>query len=415
MTSLPISSTNTHAEASAVVDPVCGMTIAPADAAGTSEYNGQTFYFCALDCKNKFDADPARYLQPRPEARGPRPASAEWTCPMHPEIIRDAPGSCPICGMALEPRAITAEEVENPELIDFTRRFWVSVALTIPLIVVGMFSHASPWIEFLLASPVVLWAGWPFFVRAIDSVRSRHLNMFTLIGLGVAVAYTYSTIATLIPSISGSFGVYFESAAAIVTLVLLGQVLELRARSRTGAAIRALLNLAPKTARRIDPDGKETDVPLDDVRPDDMLRVRPGEKVPVDGVVTEGSSSVDESMVTGESIPVEKGAGDRVIGATVNATGSFVMRAERVGSETLLARIVKLVAEAQRSRAPIQRMADRVSAWFVPLVITISIVTFVVWFAAGPQPRFVHAIVNAVAVLIIACPCALGLATPMSI
>jgi Cu+-exporting ATPase len=424
MTSLPISSTNTQGEPteasglgprpSGVVDPVCGMTIAPADAAGTSDYDGQRFYFCAPDCKEKFDANPQDYLQPRPEARGPRPASTQWTCPMHPEIIRDSPGSCPICGMALEPREITLDQSENPELTDFTRRLWVSAAFTAPLVVAGML-HVSPWIEFLLASPVVLWAGWPFFVRAIDSIRSRNLNMFTLIGLGVAVAYTYSTIATLLQPIVGHLNIYFESAATIVTFVLLGQVLELRARSRTGAAIRALLNLAPKTARRIDADGHENDVPLGDVKAGDVLRVRPGEKIPVDGMIVDGSSTVDESMVTGESLPVEKHAGDRVIGATVNATGSFVMRAERVGSETLLARIVRLVAEAQRSRAPIQRTADKVAAWFVPLVIAISIVTFVVWIAAGPQPRFVHAIVNAVAVLIIACPCALGLATPMSI
>ena len=429
MTSLPISSTNTHdsnkssglgPRASDVVDPVCGMTISAADAAASSEYNAKTFYFCTQECKQKFDADPQLYLQPRPEARGPRPAAAEWTCPMHPEIIRDGPGSCPICGMALEPRAITAEAVENPELIDFTRRLWISALLTVPLVVIGMIHLPalgiwSPWIQLALATPVVLWAGHPFFVRAIESVRSRNLNMFTLIGLGVAVAYAYSAIAMLIPSISGRFGVYFESAAAIVTLVLLGQVLELRARGRTGAAIRALLNLAPKTARRIDPDGSERDVSLDEVRPGDMLRVRPGEKVPVDGVVTDGTSSIDESMVTGESIPVEKHDGDRVIGSTVNATGSLVMRAERVGSETLLARIVNMVAEAQRSRAPIQRLADKVASWFVPLVIAISVVTFIVWIAVGPQPRLVHAIVNAVAVLIIACPCALGLATPMSV
>ena len=429
MTSLPISSTNTHdsnkssglgPRASDLVDPVCGMTISATDAAASSEYNAKTFYFCTQECKQKFDADPQLYLQPRPEARGPRPAAAEWTCPMHPEIIRDGPGSCPICGMALEPRAITAEAVENPELIDFTRRLWISALLTVPLVVIGMIHLPalgiwSPWIQLALATPVVLWAGHPFFVRAIESVRSRNLNMFTLIGLGVAVAYAYSAIATLIPSISGRFGVYFESAAAIVTLVLLGQVLELRARGRTGAAIRALLNLAPKTARRIDPDGSERDVSLDEVRPGDMLRVRPGEKVPVDGVVTDGTSSIDESMVTGESIPVEKHDGDRVIGSTVNATGSLVMRAERVGSETLLARIVNMVAEAQRSRAPIQRLADKVASWFVPLVIAISVVTFIVWIAVGPQPRLVHAIVNAVAVLIIACPCALGLATPMSV
>ena len=334
---------------------------------------------------------------------------------MHPEIIRDAPGSCPICGMALEPRTITLDQGENPELVDFTRRFWISALLTAPLIVVAMLHSVSPWVELALATPVVLWGGYPFFVRAIDSVRTRHLNMFTLIGLGVAVSYAYSAVATLIPSISGRFGVYFEASATIVTLVLLGQMLELRARSRTGAAIRALLELAPKTARRIESDGSESDVALDDVHPGDLLRVRPGEKVPVDAVVTEGTTSIDESMVTGESIPVEKSVGDRVIGGTVNATGSLVVRAERVGSETLLARIVTLVAEAQRSRAPVQKLADRVSAWFVPIVIVIAAGTFIAWFAFGAEPRLVYAMVNAVAVLIIACPCALGLATPMSV
>ena len=423
MTSLPTSSTSTRGKdessvlgprSSVVVDPVCGMEIAPEEAAGTSEYSGQTFYFCAPECKEKFDEDPVAYLQPRTEDRGPRTAS-QWTCPMHPEIIRDAPGSCPICGMALEPRTITLDQGENPELADFTRRLWVSAILTLPLMIVAMLHAVLPWVELALATPVVVWGGYPFFVRAVDSIRSRHLNMFTLIGLGVAVSYSYSTVATLMPSISGRFGVYFEASATIVTLVLLGQVLELRARSRTGAAIRALLELAPKTARRIDSDGSERDVALGEIRPGDLLRVRPGEKVPVDGVVTEGASSIDESMVTGESIPIEKTVGDQVIGATVNATGSLVIRAERVGGETLLARIVKLVAEAQRSRAPVQRLADQVSAWFVPIVIVIAIVTFIAWFAFGVQPRLVYAIVNAVAVLIIACPCALGLATPMSV
>ncbi len=397
-----------------VTDPVCGMTISPADAVGTSEYKGQTYYFCTEQCKEKFDADPEPYLQPRTENREPR-TGVEWTCPMHPEIVRDAPGNCPICGMALEPRTITAEEPENPELTDMTRRFWVSAVLTAPLVVIAMMGAFGPWIELALATPVVLWGGWPFFTRAIDSIRYRALNMFTLIGLGVAVAYVYSLAVTLFPNAFPNVGVYYEAAAAIVTLVLLGQVLELRARSRTGAAIRALLGLAPKTARRVNADGSEEDIPLGDVHPGDMLRVRPGEKVPVDGVVVSGSSNIDESMVTGEPIPVEKQDGDRVIGATVNATGSLVMRAERVGTDTLLSQIVKMVSEAQRSRAPIQRLADQVSAWFVPLVIAAAVITFAVWATVGPQPRLVYGLVNAVAVLIIACPCALGLATPMSV
>jgi Cu+-exporting ATPase len=370
-------------------------------------------------------------------AEVPAPASrTEWTCPMHPEIVRDAPGSCPICGMALEPRTVSAEEEENPELIDMTRRFWVGAALTLPLVLLAMGMYlpgewiaslmaggARPWIELALATPVVLWGGWPFFVRGYHSNVHKSLHMFTLIGLGVGVAYAYSVVATVAPGIfpasfrgeEGHVGVYYEAAAVIVTLVLLGQVLELRARSRTGAAIRALLGLAPKTARRIEPDGTERDVPLDEVRPGDRLRVRPGEKVPVDGTVVEGRSSVDESMVTGEPIPVEKGSGDRVIGATVNGTGGLVMEAERVGADTLLARIVQMVAEAQRSRAPIQRLADVVAAWFVPAVIVVAIVTFVVWALAGIESAMAYALINAVAVLIIACPCALGLATPMSI
>jgi Cu+-exporting ATPase len=359
-----------------------------------------------------------------------------WTCPMHPEIVRDAPGTCPICGMALEPRTAAAEEPPNPELLDMTRRFRVCAVLTAPLLLLGMsgmlpgggaaaaLRHAEGvWPEALLATPVVLWGGWPFLVRAWRSVALRSLNMFTLIGLGVAVAYLYSLAATLFPGFfpdsfrdhAGRVGVYYEPAAVIVTLVLLGQVLELRARSRTGAAIRALLKLAPATARRVSASGAETDVPLSEVRVGDRLRVRPGEKVPVDGRVEEGQSAVDESMVTGEPIPVGKGPGDRVIGATINGTGTFLMRAEKVGADTLLARIVQMVAEAQRSRAPIQRLADRVSAWFVPAVVGVAVLTFVAWGLLGPAPRFAYAIVNAVAVLIIACPCALGLATPMSI
>ena len=359
----------------------------------------------------------------------------EYTCPMHPQIVRPGPGSCPICGMTLEPRTVTTEEEENPELRSMTRRFWVGVALTAPLLAIAMADMLPgmlvqralpggwlPWIEFLLATPVVLWGGWPFFQRGWASVVNRSTNMFTLIAMGTGVAYLFSVAAVLAPGIfpesfrskGGALPVYFEAAAAIVTLVLLGQVLELRARSRTGAAIRALLNLAPKTARVLR-DGGEADIPLEQVQAGDRLRVRPGEKIPVDGLVLEGNSSVDESMITGESLPVEKQAGNRVIGATVNSTGSFIMRAERVGRETLLAQIVQMVSHAQRSRAPIQRLADRVAAWFVPAVIAIAVVTFVAWALLGPQPRLAHGLVNAIAVLIIACPCALGLATPMAI
>jgi len=359
----------------------------------------------------------------------------EYTCPMHPEIMRPGPGFCPICGMALEPRTVTAKEEENPELRDMTRRFWVSLILTAPLLAGAMadmlpdmpVEHALPgawlpWIDLALATPAVLWGGWPFFQRGWASIVNRSTNMFTLIAMGTGVAYLYSLMATVFPGIfpasfremSGNPPVYFEAAAAIVTLVLLGQVLELRARSRTGAAIRALLDLTPKTARIVR-EGREEDIPLEQVKPGDRLRVRPGEKIPVDGVVLEGNSSIDESMITGESIPVAKSSGDRVIGATVNATGSFVMRAEHVGSEMLLAQIVRMVSQAQRSRAPIQRLADRVAAWFVPAVIGIAGLTFVVWSLLGPEPRLAHALVNAVAVLIIACPCALGLATPMAI
>jgi Cu+-exporting ATPase len=358
-------------------------------------------------------------------------ARTEYTCPMHPEIVRPEPGACPICGMALEPRTITAAPARDPELASMTLRFWIGLVLTAPLLAVsmgGMFLHfvpasASLWIQFVLATPVVVWGAWPFFARGWNSLRTRHLNMFTLIGLGIFVAYTYSVVATLAPGIfppsfrghSGKPDVYYEAAASITVLVLLGQVLELRARSRTGAAIRALLDLAPKMARRLEPDGTERDTPLDQVHPGDRLRVRPGEKIPVDGVVFEGASAVDESMVTGESVPAAKTAGSKLIGGTVNGTGSMIMRAERVGSETLLAQIVKLVAEAQRSRAPIQRLADKVSGYFVPAVVSVAVLTFIAWALFGPEPRMAHALVNAVAVLIIACPCALGLATPMAI
>jgi P-type Cu+ transporter len=455
-----------------VLDPVCGMTIDPAHAAGSSSYSGLTMYFCSIGCKAKFDANPRAYVgterlvAPKavsgtiytcpmdPEVRQTAPGACpkcgmalepelvsaptsktEWTCPMHPEIAREGPGSCPICGMALEPRTIQVED-DNPELRDMSRRFWISTALTVPLVVFAMLRHVpgleviphglmpwASWIELTLAAPVVLWGGWPFFVRAWNSLVFRHLNMFTLIGLGVTVAFLYSLVATIAPNLfpasfrdhAGNVGVYYEAAAAIVTLVLLGQVMELRARSRTGAAIRALLGLAPKAAHRIGANGSEQDVALEQVSVGDLLRIRPGEKVPVDGVVIEGTTNVDESMVTGEPLPVEKRAGDRVIGATVNTTGSLVMRAERVGSDTLLSQIVNMVAQAQRSRAPIQKLADQVSAWFVPTVIAIALITFAVWALVGPDPRLVYAIVNAVAVLVIACPCALGLATPMSI
>ena len=396
-------------------------------------------YICPMDAEvreSKPGACPKCGMALEPAIPTIPPTKTEYVCPMHPQIVRAEPGTCPICGMTLEPRVASAEEQENPELISMTRRLWVSVAVTIPILLAAMsdFLPGAPleklisvraltWVELVLATPVVLWGGWPFFVRGWQSIVNRSLNMFTLIGLGVAVAYVYSVVAALAPEIfpasfrdaSGQVGVYFEAAAAITTLVLLGQVLELRARSRTGAAIRALLGLAPKTARLVGEDGSEKDVPLDQVKTGDRLRVRPGEKIPVDGIVLEGKSSVDESMITGEPIPVEKQKGDRVTGATVNGTGSLVMRAERVGSETLLAQIVRMVGEAQRSRAPIQKLADRVSGYFVPLVVGAAVLTFVIWALFGPAPRLAHALVNAVAVLIIACPCALGLATPMSI
>jgi len=421
-----------------VVDPVCGMTISPGDAIGTADYEGQTYYFCSQSCLDQFRSDSARFVDTnrKQDAALVGDPEAEYTCPMHPEIRQKGPGTCPICGMALEPVRVTLEEEPNEELVDMTRRFWVSVALTVPLIAIAMgdlipglplegLLARGPlgWIELALATPIVLWGGWPFFVRGWHSIVNRRLNMFTLIALGVGVAYAYSVVAIVFPGIfpasfrdeADQVAVYFEAAAVIVTLVLLGQVLELRARSQTGAAIRALLGLAPKTARRIRDDGREEDVPLDHVHIGDRLRVRPGEKVPVDGIVLEGISAVDESMVTGEPIPVEKRADERVIGATVNGTGSLVIRAERVGADTLLARIVQMVAEAQRSRAPIQKLADTVSGYFVPAVVIVAAVAFIVWASVGPDPAMAYATISAVTVLIIACPCALGLATPMSI
>jgi len=434
---------HTTSSASSVVDPVCGMKVDPDNAAGSFAYQGKTYYFCSKHCLHRFSENPETFLNPAPQpligiSRQPKPVARDqkYTCPMHPEIVRDGPGSCPICGMALEPMTVSLDQEENPELIDMTRRFWIAVVLTIPVFALGM-SDLIPgqplqqlvsmrtlqWVQLILATPVVLWCGWPFFVRAWESIVNRSLNMFTLIGLGVAVGYLFSVIAVVLPGVfphsfrhaDGNVPVYFEAAAVVVTLVLLGQVLELRARSQTGTAIRELLGLAPKTASRISENGQEQDIPLEHVSVGDRLRVRPGETVPVDGIVLEGSSAVDESMITGEPIPVEKQSGDRVVGATINGTGSFVMRAERVGSETLLAQIVQMVAEAQRSRAPIQRLADVVSGYFVPAVVIIAVITFVVWSIWGPEPRMAYGLVNAVAVLIIACPCALGLATPMSI
>jgi Cu+-exporting ATPase len=437
----------TNATPETAVDPVCGMTVKTATAKHTTEHAGATVYFCSAGCKARFEADPAAFpgMPAAPRGRGralpmaatPAPAPAApagttWTCPMHPEVVRDGPGDCPLCGMALEPRGV-APDAPNPELADLTRRLAVSAVLTAPLFVLGMaemlpsaVAHAAarlahPLVQLLLATPVVLWGGWPFFVRGARSIANRALNMFTLIALGTGAAFAYSAVAALAPALlpasasaHGRPALYFEAAAVIVTLVLVGQVLELRARAATGHALRALLELAPRTARRIAADG-EHDVPVAEVRVGDRLRVRPGEKVPTDGVVVEGASAVDESMVTGESVPVAKDAGDPLTGGTVNGTGGLVMEVRRVGAETVLARIVALVAEAQRSRAPIQRLADRVSAWFVPAVIAVAAATFALWATLGPEPRLAHAIVNAVAVLIVACPCALGLATPMSI
>jgi Cu+-exporting ATPase len=428
--------TNTAAPVgTTVTDPVCGMTISPHEAVATAEHKGQTYHFCSAACARRFRENPDSFVEGSREKAPPPPAAAEYTCPMHPEIVRGGPGFCPICGMALEPRTVAAEET-NPELKDMTRRFWISAALTLPLLVFMvadmipgrpwhalLSGRAGAWLQLALATPVVLWGGWPFFERGWVSVVNRHLNMFTLIALGTGAAYLFSLAATLVPGVfpssfrghGGEIALYFEPAAVIVTLVLLGQVLELRARAQTSSAIRALLGLAPRTAHRVRPDGSEEEVLLADVHPGDRLRVRPGEKVPVDGVVVEGTSAVDESMVSGEPIPVDKESGAPVTGGTVNTSGTFVMEAKRVGSDTLLAQIVRLVGEAQRSRAPIQRLADKVAAWFVPAVILVAVVAFVIWARLGPEPRLAHALVNAVAVLIIACPCALGLATPMSV
>jgi P-type Cu+ transporter len=417
------------------VDPVCGMAVDPHASGHRHAHLGSTYHFCSERCQSKFAADPVKYLAA--DAGKSAAALAEGTihtCPMHPEIRQAGPGSCPICGMALEPATATAEAGPNPELVDMTRRFWIGLALSVPVVALEMGGHLtnlhmlvspalSNWIEFVIATPVVLRAGWPFFLRGGTSLVTRHLNMFTLIAMGTGVAWLYSVVATLAPQIfpaafrgaDGAVAVYFEAAAVITVLVLLGQVLELRAREQTSGAIRALLDLAPKTARRVNDDGSDEDVSLDLVARGDLLRVRPGEKVPVDGVIVEGRSALDESMVTGESMPVTKEPGAKVIGATLNRTGAFIMRAEKVGRDTMLAQIVEMVAAAQRSRAPIQRLADQVSGWFVPAVIVTALIAFAAWATLGPEPRFAYGLVAAVAVLIIACPCALGLATPMSI
>ena len=459
-----------------VKDPVCGMIVDPLHAAGTYEHNERTYYFCSAHCVKRFGSDPESFLkgQEEPPISQDAPAGTtkficpmcpgveadnastcpkcgmalepeiavapatktEYVCPMHPAVVQDQPGPCPKCGMALEPRTVSLEEEENPELTDMTRRFWIGLVLTLPVFFLAM-SEMIPgrpveqalspsdmsWVQWVLATPVVLWCGWPFFQRAWASLVNRSLNMFTLIALGTGTAYVYSAVATFAPEFfpdsfrgeGGEVAVYFEAAAVITVLVLLGQVLELRARSQTSSAIKALLGLAPKTARRIQENGAEEDVPVEVVQPGDTLRIRPGEKIPIDGVILEGQSAVDESMITGESIPVEKEAKAQVTGGTVNGTGTLVMRVERVGRDTMLAQIVRMVSEAQRSRAPIQRMADLVAGYFVPIVVAIAALTFIIWAILGPEPRMAHALVNAVAVLIIACPCALGLATPMSI
>jgi len=418
--------------AEGVIDPVCGMTVDPHTAKHRADYRGHTYYFCSAGCREKFVADPQKYLGARQAETVPE--GTIYTCPMHPQIRQVGPGSCPICGMALEPEIAGTEVGPNPELVDMTRRFWIGLVLSLPVVALEMGGHLtnlhmllgknlSNWIQFVLATPVVLWAGWPFFVRGWQSLVTRNLNMFTLIAMGTGVAWLYSVVAVLMPNLfpaafrdtEGAVAVYFEAAAVITVLVLLGQVLELRAREATSGAIRALLDLAPKTARRAKDDGSDEEISLDTVQIGDRLRVRPGDKVPVDGVVLEGRSALDESMVTGESMPVTKEKDSRVIGGTINKSGSFVMRADKIGRDTLLSRIVQMVASAQRSRAPIQRLADQVSAWFVPTVIAIALIAFVAWATFGPEPRFAFGLVAAVSVLIIACPCALGLATPMSI
>ena len=415
-----------------VIDPVCGMRVDPSTRKHVFEHDHTTYHFCSAGCRTKFAADPDRYLHPAPR-KDDVPAGTIYTCPMHPEIRQVGPGSCPICGMALEPEMVSLDEAPNHELADMTRRFWIGLALALPVIVLDMGAHLighslidpalSSWIQFACATPVVFWAGWPFFVRGWQSLRTRNLNMFTLIAMGTGVAYLYSVTATFAPGLfpeafrnhDGSVAVYFEAAAVITVLVLLGQVLELRARDATSGAIRSLLALAPKTARRIEADGSEREVEIAILHPGDRLRVRPGEKVPVDGVVIEGRSNVDESLLTGESMPVTKEVGSKVIAGALNTSGGFVMQAEKVGRDMLLSQIVQMVAQAQRSRAPIQRLADRVAGWFVPAVIAAALAAFVAWAAFGPEPRFTFGLVAAVSVLIIACPCALGLATPMSI
>ena len=417
-----------------VRDPVCGMTVDPHTAKHRHTHNGRPFYFCSARCREKFVADPAQYLEPETRIKPPVPAGAIYTCPMHPEIRQPGPGACPICGMALEPEVVSADMAPNPELADMSRRLWIGLALAVPVFALEMGGHladlhgwigqqTSNWIQLLLATPVVLWAGWPFFERAWTSLKTRNLNMFTLIAMGTGVAWGYSIVGTVLPGLfpaelrghDGSVAVYFEAAAVITVLVLLGQVLELKAREQTSGAIRALLDLSPKIARRVRPDGVDEDVSLDQVAVGDRLRVRPGERIPVDGVIVEGRSAIDESMVTGEAMPVTKSVGEPVIGGTMNQSRGFVMRADKVGRDTVLARIVQMVAQAQRSRAPIQRLADQVSAWFVPAVILAALLAFIAWSIWGPEPRFTYGLIAAVSVLIIACPCALGLATPMSI